>query len=189
MRGIRNPISSRFGLPPATADDPNTVQNDIGALSSPALISAGVNFATQKADGIDVEVSYRRTFDNGHRLNLRGVATTLSGATTSSIRSITDFQDRILSELGDPVWAAVMNIAYGIGPWDLRYTANYLGRQTIATYERRSDRGESAAPTNADDTAEIYYPDVLYHNARLSYRVNERFQFYAGVDTFSILDP
>ena len=63
-------------FPRQTVDNPATIENDIGALQNPALISAGVNFAQfQEADGIDMEVSYRRTFENGHRLNFRGIAT------------------------------------------------------------------------------------------------------------------
>ena len=42
-------------------------------LQSPALISAGVNFAKFVAKGIDFELAYRRNFANGHRLNFRGI--------------------------------------------------------------------------------------------------------------------
>jgi outer membrane receptor protein involved in Fe transport len=152
-----------------------------GLLQSPALISAGVNFAQFAADGIDIEASYRRTFDNGHRLNIRGIATYVIKRTNFTSPTDPDFADRILGELGDPQWAANLNITYGMGPFDIRYSMNYIGKQYIGAYENYFSV-QGRPPQNADNAFPIRYPDVLYHAARLSYRVNERFQFYGGVD-------
>jgi outer membrane receptor protein involved in Fe transport len=152
-----------------------------GLLQSPALISAGVNFAQFAADGIDIEVSYRRTFDNGHRLNVRGIATYVTRRTNFTSPTDPAFGDRIKGELGDPSWAANLNISYGIGPFDLRYSMNYIGRQWVGAYENYNSF-QGRPPQNADNALPNRYPDVLYHAARMSYRVNERFQFYGGVD-------
>ncbi|MEA3030387.1 MAG: hypothetical protein QOG13_1712 [Sphingomonadales bacterium] len=157
-------------------------------FANPALISGGVNFAQFKADGIDFELSYRRTFDNGHRLNFRGIATYVLKRTNFVSPTDPAFGDRILGELGDPQWAANVNITYGIGPWDLRWSMNYIGKQTIGAYENYFGF-QGRPPQNADLTAEVWYPDVLYHAARLSYRVNERFQFYMGVDNLFDTSP
>jgi outer membrane receptor protein involved in Fe transport len=70
-----------------------------------------------------------------------------------------------------------------MGPWDLRYSMNYIGRQTIGAYELYFNvPGNPGSPSNADSTAQVYYPAILYHNVRLNYRVNEHFEFYGGVD-------
>ena len=119
-----------------TVDNPATVENDIGALQNPALISAGVNFARQKADGIDIEVSYRRTFENGHRLNIRGLATYVIRRDNYVDPLNPGIQNRQLSELGDPQWSANLSLSYGMGPVDFRYTMNYIGPQVIGTYEQ-----------------------------------------------------
>ena len=44
-------------------------------------------------------------------------------------------------------------------------------------------------PVNADCVAEPYLPDVLYHAARLSVRVDERFSFYGGIDNIFDTPP
>ena len=150
-------------------------------FANPALTSAGVNFAQFKADGIDMELSYRRTFANGHRLNFRAIATYVIRRDNFTSPTDPTFRDRILGELGDPQWSANVNITYGIGPWDLRWSMNYVGKQTIGAYESYFGI-DGRPPQNADLTAEVWYPSVLYHAARLSYRVNERFQFYGGID-------
>jgi outer membrane receptor protein involved in Fe transport len=154
-----------------------------GLLQSPALISAGVNFAQFAADGIDIEASYRRTFDNGHRLNIRGIATYVLKRTNFTSPVDPNFGDRIMGELGDPRWAANLNISYGIGPVDFRYSMNYIGPMIVAACSYESFNSfQGRPPQNADCALPQEYPDTLYHAARLSYRVNERFQFYGGVD-------
>lgn len=174
-----------------TVDNPATIENDIGALQNPALISAGVNFARQKADGIDIEVSYRRTFENGHRLNIRGIATYVIRRDNYVDPLNPAIQNRQLSELGDPQWSANLSLSYGMGPVDFRYTMNYIGPMTIGAYEQYFQIPGDAnnTPTNVDANGFVWYPDVLYHAARISYRVNERFQFYAGVDNIFDTPP
>jgi outer membrane receptor protein involved in Fe transport len=157
-------------------------------FANPALISGGVNFAQFQADGIDFEVSYRRTFENGHRLDFRGLATYVLRRTNFVSPTDPSFGDRILGEVGDPQWSASVRLTYGVGPWDLRYTLNYVGKQTIGAYESYFGF-QGRPPQNADLTADVWYPDVLYHAARLGYRVNERFQFYMGVDNIFDSDP
>lgn len=161
-------------------------------FGAPALISAGVNFAQFQADGIDVEATYRRTFDNGHRLNIRGIATYVIRRNNYTSPTDPNFQDRIREEFGDPVWTANLNLSYGIGPWDFRYSMNYIGKQIMSgfAYENffpvqgRVGVNQDALPAN-----EIFLPDVLYHAARLNYRVNDRFNFYMGVDNLFDTPP
>jgi outer membrane receptor protein involved in Fe transport len=158
------------------------------SFANPALISGGVNFAQFKADGIDMELSYRRTFENGHRLNVRAIATYVIRRDNFVDPINPQFRDRVLSEVGDPQWGANVNIGYGIGPWDLRWSMNYVGKQTIGAYENYF--GIDGRPAqNADLTAERFYPAQWYHAVRLSHRVNERFQFYAGIDNLFDNDP
>jgi outer membrane receptor protein involved in Fe transport len=158
-------------------------------FQNPALTSAGVNFAQQKADGIDFELNYRHTFGNGHRLSLRSILTYVTNRTNYISPTDPTFADRQLSELGDPQIAANATIVYGIGPVDLRYSLNYIGRQTIGAYELYFHVPGGGGPTNPDSTRQVYYPATIYQNVRLNYRVNERFQFYGGVDNVFDVAP
>jgi outer membrane receptor protein involved in Fe transport len=140
------------------------------------------------ADGIDFEVAYRRTFDNGHRLNIRGIATYVLKRNNFISPTNPDFNDRQLGELGDPEWAANLNITYGIGRFDFRYSMNYIGPQTIGAWEQYFSL-QGRPPTNPDVNLERFYPDVIYHSARLNIRIDERFQFYGGVDNIFDTEP
>ena len=183
-------------FPRQTVDNPNTVENDIGALARPALISAGVNFAKLEADGVDVELAYRHTFDNGHRINLRAIATYVIRRNNFLDPVFPDFSDRQLSEFGDPRWAANFNITYGIGPFDLRYSMNYIGpminpinADTPACFYESFFAHQGRPPQNADCAADPYLPDVLYHAARLSMRASDQFTFYMGIDNIFDTPP
>lgn len=157
-------------------------------FKNPALISGGVNFAQFKADGIDFEASYRRTFGNGLRLSMRGIATKVLKRTNFTSPTDPTFGDRILGELGDPEWAANFTTVVGMGKYDLRWSANYIGRQVIGAYESYFPfQGRPAQ--NADLTAEVFYPDVLYHALRLSIKVNKQYNFYMGADNIFDTNP
>ncbi len=167
------------------SDNPATPDNETGLLASPALLSSGVNFARQEANGIDFEVAYRRNFANGHRLNFRAIATRVLKRNNFISPTDPDFSDRQLSELGDPKWAANANITYGIGHFDLRYSLNFIGKQTIGAYENYFSH-DGRPPQNADFTREVFYPRVTYHALRANFRLpaqgKEKFNFYVGAD-------
>ena len=166
---------------PRQTDDPATADNEEGLLASPALVSSGINFARQEADGIDMEVAYRRTFGNGHRLNFRGVATRVLKRNNFVSPTDPKFGNRVLGELGDPKWAAQANITYGVGKFDLRYSVNYVGKATIGQYENYFSF-QGRPPENPDFTEERFYPDVAYHALRGNFEIKDKFNFYLGVD-------
>jgi hypothetical protein len=153
-------------------------------FASPALLSSGINFAKQEADGIDFEVAYRRTFANKHRINLHGYATYVIRRNNFIDPTNPQFGDRQLSELGDPQWAANLNVGYGFGPVDFSYSLNYIGKQTIGAYENYFSF-QGRPPQNADFTQERWYPEVMYHGARVDFHVPQsgrKLDFYLGVD-------
>jgi outer membrane receptor protein involved in Fe transport len=185
-----------------------------GTFADPAVISGGVNFAAQRTKGIDFDLDYRKTFDNGNKLRVSAIAT--------RVKSLNNFTDptqptrpnRQLSELGDPKWAASFIFDYDFGDFDIRYAARYIGKQTIGAYETQNSyidicpasgttpntggalNGASVpctvgtlvqvAPNNADAFPQINYPDVIYHDIRVGFDVGNDFRFYAGVS--NILD-
>jgi outer membrane receptor protein involved in Fe transport len=154
-------------------------------FGAPAVLSQGVNFAKLRADGIDGEIAYRKTFANGHKLNVHGVVTYVINRDNFIDPSRPEFKDQQLKELGDPQWAANLNLGYDFGRVGLNWSMNYIGKQTIGAYENYFGL-QDRPPQNADLTAERWYPDRLYHAARIDFRVPQggknKFNFYVGVD-------
>ncbi|NJS13725.1 MAG: TonB-dependent receptor [Sphingopyxis sp.] len=196
--GINNSFCATVNRDPAT-----------GFFAAPAVISGGVNFARQKAEGIDFDIAYRKTFENGHRVSLRAIATRVLRFDNYLDPARPLEPNRQLSELGDPKWNANLNASYDFGALRLSYGLRYIGKQTILTYETQNPyKGQcptsgitpntggingaavpctagtiiTIAPNNADARPRIFYPDAFYHTFRADIEVNNKFNFYVGVD-------
>ena len=162
-------------------------RDEFGLFPSPALISAGVNFAKQTSRGIDFDLTYRKRFANGHRLDLRGIATYTLERTNFTDPTDPAHGDRQLGELGDPVFSGTLITGYGIGPFDLRYTLRYIGSMTDWDWEDThsfkpgcTDAG--CPPFNPDIADRINTGSVWYSDVRLNFTVKDRYQMYLGVD-------
>ena len=167
-----------------------------------AVISGGINFASQKTEGVDFDLQYRRTFDNGHRLSVRGIATYLIRLDNYTDPTSPNAPNRQMSELGDPRWSANASINYDFGAFDLSYSVRYIGKQTIGTWEAQNaykdicpesgtiSGGGTCTPgnlatfpaANADQYPRIYYPSAFYHNFRANLQIDNKFDFYIGID-------
>ncbi|MFN0045556.1 MAG: TonB-dependent receptor domain-containing protein [Sphingorhabdus sp.] len=197
--GINNPFCATVQRDPTT-----------GLFVEPALISGGVNFAAQKTKGIDIDLAYRKTFDNGHRLTARAIATRVITLNNFVNPLQPTEPNRQLSELGDPKWSASFSLSYDFGDFDVLYAARYIGKQTIGLYETQNsytaicpvsgvtpNQGGTCTPgqltvippNNADAFPRVYYPDVLYHDIRVGFDVGNDFRFYAGVNNLLDRQP
>ncbi len=183
-----------------------TVKRDAatGLFVIPAVVSGGVNFASQKTRGVDIDAQYSHTFENGNRLRMRAIATRL--LTLDNYTSPTDpaVPNRQRSELGDPDWAASFNMNYDFGDFDITYSMRYLGKQTKSSYENQNSyTGRCPAsgltgftggtctpgalttldPANNDQYDDPFFKAVTYHNLRLNWAADDSlFKFYIGVD-------
>ncbi len=163
-----------------------------------------VNFARLEAEGIDFDLQYRKTFENGDRITLRGIATHVIARNNFLDENRTDLPNRVKGELGDPDWAINFNASYRTGPITVDYSVRWLDKMTIGGYENYfphqglcpasgTVRGQACTPgtvdtvpaQNPDFTAERFYPSVFYHDIRLDWRVNTTFNFYVGVDNIT----
>jgi outer membrane receptor protein involved in Fe transport len=189
-----------------------------GLFNTPGLVQSGFNFAAQKTKGLDFDLSYEHKFDNGDRLEVRGIATRVIQLTNYFDVLNPRQPDRQLSELGDPQWGASFNISYDFGDFDMRYSARYIGKQvndglayeTLFPYRALcpasgitpNTGGINGAavpctvgtlltvqPNNADAREKKWYPDVLYHDIRIGFDVAEKFRFYAGVNNLLDRQP
>ncbi len=179
--------------------DPNT-----GFFVEPAVLSSGINFASQKTEGIDFDLSYAHSFENGHRLSVRAIATYLITLDNFTDPTDPELPNRQKSELGDPEWAASFDANYDIGEFDLTWSMRFLDRMTKGSYEsafpytgRCPDSGVTGFtgnsctpgeittldPANADQYADPLFPVRLYHDIRLNWQPEgSDFNFYFGVD-------
>jgi len=153
-------------------------------FASPALQSGGVNFAKQVADGIDVEVGYRRQWNSDFRTDSRFIATYVLKRENYTSPTNPAFGTQQLFNLGDPQFSANFSTTATYKNFDLRYSVNYIGKQIIGAYENYFEY-QGRAPTNADLTAEVWYPEQFIQNIRLNIRVDKKFSFYTGVDNFT----
>lgn len=195
-----------------------TVQRDAasGLFVEPAVISGGVNFAAQKTKGIDFDLAYRKTFDNGDRITARLIATRVLTLDNYTDPTNPALPNRQRSELGDPSLSASFSLGYDFGDFDVLYASRYIGKQTIGSYEAQNSyygqcpltgtfKGLTGpgggtcdavlgnivklAPANADQFPQIYYPDVLYHDIRVGFDIGKDFRFYAGVSNLLDTQP
>ncbi|WP_423141866.1 TonB-dependent receptor domain-containing protein [Parablastomonas sp. CN1-191] len=198
--GINNPFCATVNRNPTT-----------GLFVEPAVISGGINFAEQKTEGIDFDMSYRHTFDNGQKLSLRGIATYLLKLDNYVDPTNPLIPNRQKSELGDPEWAANFTANYDFGALDLTYSARFIGEQTIGSYETQNSYtglcpssgstgytggtctpGQLATldPINNDAFPFVNYPSVIYHSVRLNYELaDKKYNFYIGVENLLDKQP
>ncbi|MGB7654341.1 MAG: TonB-dependent receptor [Novosphingobium sp.] len=190
-----------------------TVSRDpaTGLFNDPAVISGGVNFAKQKTEGMDFDLSYRHTFDNGQKLSMRAIATRVVILDNYVDPTLPTLPNRQLGELGDPLWAANFSFNYDFGPVDITYGARYTGKMTIGSWEaqntytgvcpasgvtgfsgRTCTAGQLAVldPQNNDLTQEKFYPGVIYHNVRVNFETGDKkYNFYVGIDNLMDKKP
>ena len=102
-----------------------------------------------------------------------------------------DFQDRTLSELGNPQNTFVINAGLKTGPIVFSYRFRYIGKQTNGTYESLySVQGRPATNPYQYPREYQFYPVITYSDLRAEFDVNDKFNFYAGVDNaFDQLPP
>ncbi len=205
--GIGIPACSSINRDPAT-----------GLFRVPALIAGPTNFAAQRTKGIDFDLAFRKTFDNGHRLTTRLIATRVLSLNNFTNVAAPNEPNRQLSELGDPKWSASFSLGYDFGDFDILYAARYIGKQVNASlaYETlfpykgacpasgvtpntggvngaavpcTAGTIVTIAPNNADSVAEKWYPDVLYHDIRIGFDIGNDFRFYGGVSNLLDRQP
>jgi len=145
------------------------------------LSATSLNFAKLKARGIDVNVSYRHNFEGFAELSSTLAYTHVLQRDDFVDQSDPTFADQNLGELGDPKDAFNWNVDAKFGPLTVGYQMRYIGHMVLNEYENIFSV-QGRPPENADYADRIYYPAVFYHDIRLGVDVNEKFNFYTGVD-------
>jgi outer membrane receptor protein involved in Fe transport len=159
-----------------------------GEFAQTALLQSTLNFAAERAKGVDIDVSYNRRVFGDDKIALRFVGTWVRDRTDYPYLDNPAQKERVKGELGDPIYAFNVNADYSHKAFTLGYQLRYIGKQSITDWEAQHDTNgvEALDPYYAD---RVYYPHVVYHNLRGSFDVNTRFRLYAGVDNLADKKP
>ncbi|HEX8578080.1 MAG TPA: TonB-dependent receptor [Allosphingosinicella sp.] len=174
-----------------------------GQILDYTTVQGPQNFASRKRRGVDVEAAYRTNLGSDMRLSSRIIYSHQLQNSNFQDPTRPDFENRLLSELGDPVDEFRFNLDVTKGPVTLGYEARYLGKMVTSTYENffPLDSACSAAvppvcpPLNADAIEPRFYPAVVYHDLRLDIAVKKGSEgdrdlnFYVGVDNIFDKQP
>lgn len=152
-----------------------------------SLLQSTANFASLKNRGIDTNIAYRHKFGWGD-FNLTGIWTHV--LQTSSFTNPADptFQDSFLNELGDPQDQVNINTSLKVGKLTFGYQARFIGKMYVNTYEDYNSIN-GLPPQNTDFAPIIKYPTVSYHDIRGQIDVNDKFNFYLGIDNVGNKQP
>lgn len=161
---------------------------EVGRVLEGSFLVSTLNFASRTARGIDFEAAYRSRLTNVGTIDFR--ANWTHALKRSNFESPVDptFENVILQELNDPKDEVLVRTKLDTGKFNFTYTLRYIGRQLQGTYESINSTN-GLPPTNADQFAQPYYPDVFYHNVRAGVEVDDIAEFYVGVDNVGNRKP
>ncbi|AXK41948.1 TonB-dependent receptor domain-containing protein [Erythrobacter aureus] len=146
-----------------------------------------LNFAARTVRGIDAEVSYRRPFGEDNAISTRFIYTHLFERSNFEDPSNPDFENRILSELGDPQDEFRWTVDLKLSEVTFGYEMRFIGKMVLNNYEDIFSL-QGRAPENADYADVEYYPDTFYHDVRVGFEF-ENFDFTLGVDNILNTNP
>ena len=145
-----------------------------------SLLQSTLNFAKLTARGIDTNLSYRKRFDWG-AVNLGAIWTHTLERDSYTNPADPARINRVLGELADPSDEVRVNASFQTGDVTFGYEVRWIDKMYLNTYEDfNSLQGRPAE--NADYAPIQQYPDVFYHNIRMDYDLNDRFNLYVGLD-------
>jgi len=160
-----------------------------GFFASPALLVSSVNFSALRAKGIDIDANYQYKFDEKNSASLRFIGNWVRNRSDFPYLDTPDLPERIRGELGDPIYQFNASANVKLSSLTLGYQVRYIGKQSVTDWEATHDskQGPAYDPDYSDPS---FYPVVWYHDIRAGIDVNEKFNFYVGVDNlFDKLPP
>jgi outer membrane receptor protein involved in Fe transport len=167
-----------------------------GQILQGSLVAIPLNFSALVRRGIDTELAYRTNINENVKLAARLIYTHNLQISNFTNPAFPNLENRIMSELGDPQDEARFNLDLTVHNVTLGYQARYIGKQVVNAYEDFNAFPNACSPTtntcppfDADWADRLWYPSVLYHNARVSVDVGKQYNFYFGVDNLFDRNP
>ncbi|MGC6400811.1 TonB-dependent receptor domain-containing protein [Sphingomonas sp. FW199] len=164
-----------------------------GQILVNTLVSGPQNFARRVRRGIDFEVAYRSEIASDITLSSRLLYTHVLQSSNFQDPTRPNFENRILSEVGDPqdefrwdVDLSFSNVTFG-------YQMRYIGPQLLTTYENVFTLNNEP-PLNLDAFDQLEYPGVVYHDVRFDFAINKGsdkndYNLFLGIDNLTNLNP
>jgi outer membrane receptor protein involved in Fe transport len=143
-----------------------------------------LNYAALKTRGIDVEAAYRRNIEGVGNLNARINYTHVLQNDEFLDPTNPEFANQLLKELNFEQDALNLNLDLKTGPYTFGYQMRYIGKMVVNQYEDFFSK-QGRPPQDADYADRMFYPSVLYHDARIGIEAGKDFEFYVGVDNFT----
>ena len=177
---IDNQFCSSFQRVGAGQTGPNGEQAN--RIIEGSLLASSLNYARLRVRGIDADVSYTHRFGN----------TTLSShfVYTHSLENVgfldptqPGFADNYQGELGTPKDAFNWNLSADFGKVFGSVEFRYLSKMAIADTDIENHESfQGRPPQNLDDYDRPFYPDIFYANVRFGVNIDDKSNFYLGID-------
>jgi outer membrane receptor protein involved in Fe transport len=165
-----------------------------GQIIQGSLIQAGLNFASLKRRGIDVQLNYNHSLSADTSLSVRAYYTHTMKDSNFTDPTRPNFESVILGQLGDPKDELKFNADLTVGKFTVGYGAHYIGPMLTTAYANLFPLN-GLPPLNADAIDITSYPSVLYHDIRFSVQLGSTkttrkgFEWFFGIDNFTDLHP
>jgi outer membrane receptor protein involved in Fe transport len=166
--GFNSPLCGIFQRNLTGAPGPNGELP--GQILFNTLVSGPQNFASRIRRGLDVQAGYRHNVVYDVRLDTNIIYTHQFQNSNFENPSNPKFENRLLSELGDPQDEFRWDVDLTKGPVTLGYTMHYLSNMFTSTFENFNSLNFQD-PLNIDAISIQKYPAVFYHNLRLDFRL------------------
>lgn len=164
-----------------------------GEIAGNTLQQVPLNFARRERRGIDTQIAYRTNITDNVRFNGNLIYTHNLRISNFENPGDPTFENRILSELGDPKDEFRLDADIGVGPFTFGYRLRYIGPMTVGAWENYNSLG--GRPPQNEDAADIRkYPAVYYHDLRFEFdmagnegnsrNIGRDLNFFVGVDNF-----
>lgn len=157
-----------------------------GQIEGNTLISAPFNFAKRIRRGVDTQITYRHKVLDDVTVNWNFLWTYNMKNSNYENPTLPNFENRLLSELGNPKneWKAGLDVTKG--KVTLGYQVRYIGKMFVNTFEDFNSL-QGRPPENADYADIQRYPGVYYHDLRAEVQIDtpglaKSFTLFAGAN-------
>lgn len=159
-----------------------------GMILNGTLVSGPNNFASRIRKGLDIDAHYRT---NLGKYIVRAGLIYSHQFKNSNYENPVDptFENRLLSELGDPQDEFRFDLDVTRGPVTVGYVLHYIAPMLTTTYENLNPLN-GQAPLNLDAFDITQYPATFYHNVRVDVDIKgagfaKNLNLYVGVDNLT----
>jgi outer membrane receptor protein involved in Fe transport len=161
-------------------------RNADGTFQLPALLQSTLNYSAERSKGIDVDIAYNHRFTPNDKIAFRFIGNWVRFRDDYPFIDTPSQPDQVKGELGTPIYQFNASLDYTHSRFTLGYQLRFIGRQSIAQWEEQHEvAGLPGTPYDPLYLDKVYYPNVVYHDIRASFDLNNRFSLYGGVDNLT----